>query len=392
MNSYRFILTLLFLVLLVTYSSVILREDVKAGPDEKPASVSDSKSQAPQKALDLRSIDIYSDNVDDFMNIDLRDVYNKATEAYQKKDYETSAKLYLILCKSQRTEPLFLYNLSCCYGLLGDAENSSRFLKHAFKAGFKDVEFAQKDPDFDKVRSDKSFTAAFSEIESAEKKKVESGTLMYIQSPAMHECQIVLPQDYSESKTYPLVIGLHGRGGNPQRFSMIFDNIDRNFIYACPQGLNPISGGSDIGYSWSMNGEKELYKTSLSAVESYVSEVATKLKGKYKIGKVYLVGFSEGAGMAYVVGIKHHELFDGIMCFGGWLADDYLTESEIKAAKDLPVFIGHGKSDAIIGLEAAQHAKQYLETLGYNVKLFEFEGGHALSQDGVAEALKWLSL
>ena len=143
----------------------------------------------------LESIDIYSDDVGDFLKINPVEYLKKAADSYESGDYETSAKCYIVLAKSFRNEPVHIYNLACCYGLLGEENKAAFFLKHAFMGGFYDIEFIKSDPDFDNVRGTKIFDETMKELESKKMhKKLEQKFLK------QKEEQTKKKDEYSKSK------------------------------------------------------------------------------------------------------------------------------------------------------------------------------------------------
>ena len=53
--------------------------------------------------------------------------------------------------------PLYWYNLACSHALLGQADAAIRALEEAVTLGYREVEWARKDPDLDKIRQDPRF-------------------------------------------------------------------------------------------------------------------------------------------------------------------------------------------------------------------------------------------
>ena len=96
-----------------------------------------------------------------------------------------------------------------------------------------------------------------------------------------------------------------------------------------------LSGVDNLNYMYSLNAGASGQMT-----EEYVLAVLDALKSQYKIGDVYLLGFSQGCALTYLTGLHHPELFKGIICFGGWLQQDRVTLAQMQAAKGLRVFIG----------------------------------------------------
>ena len=107
------------------------------------------------------------------------------------------------------------------------------------------------------------------------------------------------------------------------------------------------------------------------------------------------MGFSQGAAFTYATGIRYHDVFDGLICFGGRLAsvEDYpwfLSEQELAGNNELRIFIAHGSSDPAIGSSEGRKSYRLLKKHGYNTKFHLFEGGHEVPRDILREGITWI--
>jgi len=226
--------------------------------------------------------------------------------------------------------------------------------------------------------------------------------IFQIEVRKLQKCRVYLPEDYDSTRTYPLVIGLHGYGGNARGFSRIWEYLEpHTFIYAVPEAPYPISDltmESTRQYSWEFRGDDAgLWREADPWISEFIVRVADFLGKKYRIEKTCLFGFSQGAAWAYITGIRNPEVFHGIICFGGRLIDplEYdwlLTDGIIRNGRDLKVFIAHGRGDDTIGYQAALDAGQKLKDFGYDVELVLFEGGHTIVRSPLEKALEWMGI
>lgn len=203
--------------------------------------------------------------------------------------------------------------------------------------------------------------------------------------------EVQFPDNCIKSKPRPLLIALHGYGDNQQNFKRLF--VGRNdMTIVIPESAYPFSNGKEIGYSWTCksNPKEDLGKESMLTNASNIRKIIEYMKANYNVTKVYLFGFSQGAGLAYIAGIKNYDLVDGIAPFGGWLDAEYLTKSHLKFAKNIDVYIAHGKNDSLVDIETSYKAKSMLIDKNYNVVLNEFNGGHQVPAKILESALNWL--
>ena len=150
--------------------------------------------------------------------------------------------------------------------------------------------------------------------------------------------------------------------------------------------------GRRFGYSWWLdNPREELVRAeSVTLTMDYVADLVGQLRRLYPVGEVYLLGFSQGAACAYHAAIRNHDIVDGLICFGGWLEADEIGDERLGEAAELRVFIAHGRQDPAVRFERAEEARDLLNTHGYNVTFFPFEGGHRIPDAGLAEVIGWL--
>ena len=144
---------------------------------------------------------------------------DKAYGFYQEGNFEQAARYYLAYLKNNPEDAGSWYNLSCCYGLLGGAKEAAKYLKIAYKKGFKDLNHIRMDKDFDSVKTAKTFTAALDSLQIwNEKEAFYKGKMEYFAVHQYIPYWIHLPKDFDAKKEYSLMIGLHGYGDVDHQF------------------------------------------------------------------------------------------------------------------------------------------------------------------------------
>jgi phospholipase/carboxylesterase len=164
------------------------------------------------------------------------------------------------------------------------------------------------------------------------------------------------------------------------------------FIYAAPQAPYPFLKGDEIGFSWATGSHKAPHITARAKELSidYIARATEEVSKHYKVGDVYLMGFSQGGTYTYNAGIRNPYLFKGLICFAGWLDTEWVTLQSIAAAKNLRVFIGHGIRDQVVRYQNAIEARNTLEKYGYDVTFYSSDGGHIVTEKAVGEVLEWI--
>lgn len=89
-----------------------------------------------------------------------------------------------------------------------------------------------------------------------------------------------------------------------------------------------------------------------------------------------------------VARIRYHERFKGFMVFGSWFRSEWFTDEQIGAADDLRVFVGHGRQDGVV--DRSTMSRDILEGHGYDVTLFDYEGGHMIAESALDAMFEWI--
>lgn len=109
-------------------------------------------------------------------------------------------------------------------------------------------------------------------------------------------------------------------------------------------------------------------------------------------GQVYLLGFSQGAIMAYDVALTHPAQVRGVLAFSGrMLAESRQHHAPAAEIQTVQFFLSHGRHDDKLPAFYADEAIDFLKTLGITPHYEAFEGGHEISVSGLAAAHQWLA-
>lgn len=223
---------------------------------------------------------------------------------------------------------------------------------------------------------------------------------LYFESPVLFECKVQFPDSYDSDESFPLIISLHGGGGSYETFKNIWRHFENpQFILATPQAPYKWLLGTKIGYDWSAWPSENLrvMQTALKLTSKYIENLILALTTNYNIKSVYLMGFSQGSIITQIAGIYNHDLLQGIIVLSGPELD-HLDKPEIvwpsgeavQSANQLRVFIAHGKADDIVDFDLANKSRKQYAKFGYDVSLFEFNGGHEINEDAMKEVQKWI--
>ena len=231
---------------------------------------------------------------------------------------------------------------------------------------------------------------------------------MHIRGTTLHECLVDPAPSPAAGQTVPLVVALHGGGARPAQLAGLWDGIpNRGFTSACLQGPFPFALDGGIAFDWGMwpSGDPALIARATRVAEQYVLDATDHLVELSSASEPFLLGFSQGAIFAYLIGLRHPERFRGLICLSGpglakplrnpflsSLGSDWLPRDVIEAANGLPVFVAHGTRDELAPFDYGRSSRDLMESMGYDVTFCAFEGGHILPPGpAVAEIVEWIS-
>ncbi len=232
--------------------------------------------------------------------------------------------------------------------------------------------------------------------------------VLWHEARALFPLRVHLPKNFDAARTYPAVIAFHGFGSSSERFERIGRAFaDAGFITVLPEGPYPVSTDEPGRHStWELSTWTEEFglgpplttdpaveARSISlTVDGYFPVVFERIREQYRVGPVYLCGFSLGGVYALVGGFHNRDDIDGIIAFGAQFYPELFTTrgDRLEDGNHLRIRVALGRSDPLVPFSHAERARDAFEEAGYEVTLDGFEGGHAVPDDALNRAVSWL--
>ncbi|MBL8179666.1 MAG: prolyl oligopeptidase family serine peptidase [Bryobacterales bacterium] len=171
--------------------------------------------------------------------------------------------------------------------------------------------------------------------------------------------RVFVPESYEEKKATPLVIALHGMGGNESSFFTGYDGVllreaaRKGFLVAAPKGRAPTS----------------MYR---GTAEKDVLDVLVEVRRDYNVDgkRIYLMGHSMGGFGTWSIAMNHPELFAalGPIAGGG-------NAGGMEKIKHIPQFVVHGDNDPTVNVEQSRAMVEAGRKAGAAMKYVEVKGG-----------------
>lgn len=178
---------------------------------------------------------------------------------------------------------------------------------------------------------------------------------------------------------YPVLLMLHGWTGDENSMWIFANRLPKDVLLIAPRGI--YLSKSTGGYSWYAERTKPwpLINDFSEATEKLYNTLREQNFPEGDFAKIHLVGFSQGAALAYTMTIMHPERVASLAGLAGFLPDNSSAWLENAKLQGLSVFIAHGTVDNLVPVERARESVELLEEAGASVTYCEDQVGHKLS-------------
>jgi poly(3-hydroxybutyrate) depolymerase len=185
--------------------------------------------------------------------------------------------------------------------------------------------------------------------------------------------RVFVPKSYNGSAPVPLVIALHGLGGDEDGW---MDRYDRKlpelaekygYIAVSPLGYRP---DGFYGYSYQSDaGSRRKQEFS----EQDVMLVLARVRQHYKVddSRIYLMGHSMGAIGTWFLGAKHAEIWAALGTIAG-----VGSPQSVAQMRHIPQFVVHGDADPTVNVNGSRAMVAEMKKLGVDHVYIEVPGGN----------------
>jgi phospholipase/carboxylesterase len=188
------------------------------------------------------------------------------------------------------------------------------------------------------------------------------------------------------------VVLFHGRGADEHDLYPLIDALDpeRRLLGATARGPLSLPPGGAHWYAVRQIGFPD--PETFHATYAQVGEWLDGLLAEHDIPpeRAILGGFSQGAVMSYALGLgKDRPRPAGLIALSGFIPQ--VEGFELGDATGLPVAIGHGTYDPVIGVEFGREARDRLQQAGADVTYRESPMAHTIDPGFLGDLRGWVS-
>jgi phospholipase/carboxylesterase len=190
----------------------------------------------------------------------------------------------------------------------------------------------------------------------------------------------------------PLLVLIHGRAAEAKTIFSIEGLLDKRLHVVAIQAPYQSQLG---GYEWFWDPGVE----SVEIQDADRFEEPEKLltenirqhieRTKADAGNLFLWGFSQGAAMSLIVGLRGVLQPKGVVPMSGFLPTPVTRwEAWDKHSRYL---LAHGTNDEVLPPETSKRAQEFLVSKGISAEYYEFKGRHKMTMECIAYVNNWLT-
>jgi predicted esterase len=191
----------------------------------------------------------------------------------------------------------------------------------------------------------------------------------------VHDGYMYVPASYQSGIAYPLMLALHGAGGN------VTGPLATWSPRAEQHGFLIVAVNS-ASQTWDgITGE---FGTDVAIINTALTRAFDRVK--VDPARIICQGFSDGASYGLAIGLNNGHLFTRIVAN----SPGFIPEPDTARVGKPEVFDSHGNSDPVLSINASNRIVSDLQGSGYSVTFLEFSGGHEIPAAVADATVTWM--
>jgi phospholipase/carboxylesterase len=203
------------------------------------------------------------------------------------------------------------------------------------------------------------------------------------------EHTLFAPLHYAPGYAYPLVVWLHGDGGDERQLQRIMPMISmQNYVAIAPRGFGLVDAqkAGRQRYGWRQEAE------TIPQAEQRVFESIELAERKVHVAsqRVFLAGFDTGGTMALRLAMSHPRRFAGVLSLCGAFPVGGKPFGNLLAARQMGLFLATGRGSAGYPAQKVCEDLRLLHAAGLSIMLRQYPCGHELVPQMLADVNRWI--
>jgi predicted esterase len=230
--------------------------------------------------------------------------------------------------------------------------------------------------------------------------KLSSDVLLSGKTSFKIEVPYLLIETGEKSGEKPLIIYLHGYGGNLKKSRKVFsDCLNISAFHLFIEGPYPIleSKGNkpveDWGRSWYLfDGRQAQFIKSMELASEFIQEIIDRLAELISYNRTCMIGYSMGGYLAGYFGLTRTRHVQDLITIGCRIKTEILDEerTDWDQYKNLRVLAIHGKNDTTVLPDPQIKEIEFLQSKNINATIKLTDGNHKINKTAIHETKGWL--
>lgn len=194
----------------------------------------------------------------------------------------------------------------------------------------------------------------------------------------------------------PLIVYLHGRGQYLDLFKKKTEALHEiNAYHLYIQGPYPelthTPDREKVGFAWYLyNGKQGSFVKSLEYTAEFIQEIIDGVVPFIKVTRLCMIGYSMGGYQAGYFALSRWKHTNELIVIGGRIKTETVPDGRWQHLSHLSVLGLHGDEDEQVLPEPQRQSIDTLRAHGVSAVFESYPGGHALTPECLASAVRWL--
>lgn len=194
------------------------------------------------------------------------------------------------------------------------------------------------------------------------------------------------PIHYEANYAYPLLVWLHGHGGNEHELRQVMPKVSmRNYVAVAPQGT-----WKDSSYrgrhGWRQAGDM------IEEAETRIADCIAAARQRFNIhpNRIFLAGHGSGGTMAVRVAWNNPSRFAGVISINGPLPTRQSPLRRVNELRQLPCMLAMSRTSKVYPSDRVCDDLRLLHAAGCTVAMRMYPGADGLTTWMLADLDRWM--
>jgi phospholipase/carboxylesterase len=194
---------------------------------------------------------------------------------------------------------------------------------------------------------------------------------------------LLAPLHYEPNYAYPLLIWLHGAGGNERELHEVMPLVSlRNYAAASIRGTEAAEGGFD----WPQT------PAGIHTAMIRVADAVTRARERFNIHsrRIFLAGYAAGGTMALRLALRGPRLIAGGVSLNGCFPADHAPLAQLSQIRDSRLLIAHCRDSQTYPTDRLCQELALFHAAGLSVTLRQYPCPDELTTQMLSDVDAWL--